>query len=484
MMKLKFTFLSIISGILTGVSFDFPQFSFLVWFSLVPLLFVIGHNSFKKSFLYCFIAGLAYFFTTIFWVGYVSILGMVLLVIYLSLYWGFFGVLSKLFFQEKYRLISISFIWALMEYIRTVAGGFGWVLLGYSQFENLILIQGASLLGVWFISFVVVLANVFLFDIFFRKQKRNYLLKELIIVIILFGGLFCYGLFSVSDKGDADNGLSVSLIQPNTKEIEKQLPLLQKQVKEKLIDLSGQVSEGSLVIFPEASWPWIMDMGNSYRFEEFISEVGKDFIIGAVIKEKGVFYNTSVFVCEKGKKIDVYKKIRLVPFGEYVPFRDFLFFVDALNYVGDIKKGRKIKLFSYKGVKIASLICFEDIFPGFVRRSVLKGADVLLNITNDAWFKGYPEAVQHLQIAVFRALEMNRPLVRVANTGISCIISPRGEVLKVLESDNKKVFSQGILNTTFPLGGKSSVYCRIGDIFMILGLLYLTLQLWIKKRKK
>jgi apolipoprotein N-acyltransferase len=204
--------------------------------------------------------------------------------------------------------------------------------------------------------------------------------------------------------------------------------------------------------------------------ESFVGKSSRDIVIGAVEKEDD-FHNTSFLFLKDGSLVDRYRKMNLVPFGEFIPFREFLGFIPEVSAFGDIAPGNTYTLFPYKGAKIAVLICFEDVFPALVSRFVRKGATLLVNITNDAWFNGHPEAGQHLQSAVFRAVEQRRFLVRAANTGISCIISPYGKPSQVLRLGEKDVLFEGLLSGEVSSIAKRSVYNKIGDVLIYLGLL-------------
>ncbi len=481
----KFLLLSIAGGVISGLSLNSACLSFLCWFSLIPLFYVLKKSSFKLSLLFSYLAGLSHFLTVIFWIGFVSRLGLAILLIYLSLYWLFFGLLCKSFFCGRGRYLSASpaFLWVVLEYVRASFGGFGWGLLGYSQYKNLWLIQPAGITGVWGISFLIVYANIVLFNLFIlldskhltglAKPKRKPVFLQALVFVFLMALSLEYSYFVLRKDYSKEAKLSLSIIQPNITREEKWAEGYSLINREKLFKLGRQAPLDSLLIFPEASWPDAVSELNLKEIEQFFSRLGRDGLIGTVIEEKGLFYNTALLVDKDSGITGVYKKIKLVPFGEYVPFRDYLPFIDVLNSLGDINPGKEYTVFSYGKAKISSPICFEDVFPDFVKEFVKRGANLLVNITNDAWFKGYPEAGQHLQSAVFRAVENRRVLVRVANTGISCIISPQGKISRRVSLGNKNVFVQGIRFSEVSLINSRSIYSRInsGLVFLILTVL-------------
>ena len=472
MRTLKYLLFSILAGVLSGLSFYRPELSFLIWFSLALLFFVIKGNSYKPAFFYSYAAGFTHFIIVIFWIGYVTKLGLFLLVLYLSLYWALFAVLSRRFIDSKEAPLVVSFIWVILEYVRTVFGGFGWALFGYSQSRFLQLIQVSDLLGPWPISFLIVYFNAILFGIFDKKNKII-LKKHLLLFTVLLLFVLTYGFLSLENKYPSERGLKISIIQPNIPQAKKWDPLFYGDIKDTLGELARISREDSLLILPEASWPHVVNKENQEDLEDFVKRNHRDLVIGVVEQKRNGHYNSSFLMSKNGNIENKYRKINLVPFGEYVPFRKFLSFIEVITNFSDISRGQELVIFPYKGFRMANLICFEDIFPRFVSRFVQKGADILINITNDAWFNGHPQAYQHLQIAVFRAVEQRRYLIRAANTGISCVISAKGEITDSVKAGNNDVFVRGVLTEEVYPVSKITVYNKIGDVFVYIGLIFL-----------
>ncbi|MBN2119641.1 MAG: apolipoprotein N-acyltransferase [Candidatus Omnitrophica bacterium] len=468
-MKLRYIAFSLISGILSGLSFNFPFLSLLLWFSLVSLFFTVKNTTYRGAFLYSYLAGFVHFLVAIYWIRFVTTLGLFLLIFYLSFYWGLAGLASKRFLESKKNIIFIPFLWIILEYVRAQFGGFGWALFGYSQYRWIYLIQSADMLGVWIISFLIVYCNLLLFNFFQLPDKRP-VIKQLFVFIILFFSFIAYGFLSLKTEYSSDRALSISIVQPNVGQYKKWDASYYPEIRDTLVRLTENTPRDSLVIFPEASWPYGLNDNDFADLRVFIKEVDRDLIMGIVEEERGKFHNSSFLFLKDGSFIGKYKKVNLVPFGEFVPLRRFLGFIDVLNEFGDISPGQELALFSYKDIKIATLICFEDIFPRLASRLTARGAEILVNITNDDWFKGYPEAVQHLQIAVFRAIEQRRFLIRSANTGISCVISPKGEIIKTLRRANKDVFIEGVLDEKVFSINKKTIYNILPDVLVYIGL--------------
>jgi apolipoprotein N-acyltransferase len=474
-MRIKLSFLSILSGLSAAISFNFPGFSFLVWVAFIPLFWVISQSNYRQSFIYSFIAGIVHFLVVIFWVGFVTRLGLFLLVIYLGLYWGIFGLGCRRFVSKPGGIAGVGFLWIGLEYLRTNLGGFGWSLLGYSQYRNLLVIQVSDIFGVWAVSFLIICINFILYNIIISKQKtKKFIFGQFLTGFCLFGICLFYGWFSLRQGADLNNSLVVSLVQPNISQEEKWDPLSGEKIKGRLKYLGQNSDKSSLVVFPESSWPDVLRERDIKQVHSFSKSIDRDIILGTVIREGLYFYNTAILQ-ERNKPPQIYKKLKLVPFGEYVPFRNFLTFIDVFNSLGDMRQGQEYILLEYKQAKVAVLICFEDTFPGLARNFILKGANILLNITNDAWFKGNPQSLQHLQTAVFRAIENRKSLVRVANTGISCIISPLGEVLNRVSSDGRDLFIQGGITDEVFLNKQKSLYSRLGDVLVFIGMVYLVI---------
>ncbi|MFA6281194.1 MAG: apolipoprotein N-acyltransferase, partial [Candidatus Omnitrophota bacterium] len=235
----------------------------------------------------------------------------------------------------------------------------------------------------------------------------------------------------------------------------------------------------SLVIFPEASWPLVVSDANYDLLRTFIKEIGRAALIGVVTSEGDSFYNATMFFGKDAEFIGIYRKIKLVPFGEYIPLRNLFSFIDVINSIGDTSRGKEYKVFSYKDKKFSVLICFEDIFPLFVTK-FSKQSDFLINITNDAWYGGNPEANQHLGMVVLRAVENRISIARCANTGISGWVSYKGDIHK-LNYQNKDVDIPGTLNFDLPLNAQRTLYNKWGEVFVYLCMAFLVLVMLLKK---
>lgn len=424
---------------------------YLAYFAISIALSTLKKPSegFKKGFLF----GLIYSMLTMYWITHVlkhygnlplpiAISLMLLLCMYLALY---YAVFFKIFVLLRKRLtpyffpLIMSLIFVILEVIRSYAlSGFPWMLLGYTQHSFLSLIQIANPLGVYGVSFVVIFFNISL--TYLTEKKWTYRIN-LIIALTFFILSVLYGNHRIKTiKSNLNNkeAVTVSVIQGNIDQSQKWEKSLQKQIIDKYISLTEKelVNNPTIIIWPETALPFIyaIDIDLTEYLKKFLSEKNFFLFTGFPHYDYGddgkLYYTNSAGIFYKGELINKYHKTHLVPFGEYVPLKKILFFVDKLVVsAGDFLAGKKLKILSANNLKIGTLICYESIFPEISKEYKLKGANILINITNDAWFGKTSAPYQHFAMSKFRAIENELFLIRSANTGISGIISPLGEVL-------------------------------------------------------
>jgi apolipoprotein N-acyltransferase len=210
---------------------------------------------------------------------------------------------------------------------------------------------------------------------------------------------------------------------------------------------------------------------------DFAAEAHADLLLGSDVFDGDKGYNAAILVPAKGDELQIYRKIHLVPFGEYVPLRHSfpLFAAIAGHWVpGDFAFGTEFVRFklSTAAVRVAPLICFEDTIGELTRQFVLpekseRGADLLVNITNDGWFLHSAGSKQHLANAIFRCVETRRPMVRAANTGVTCFINEFGQITQKLQDEKGGTFGEGVLVGQVPVPTDASLtfYARRGEFF-------------------
>ncbi len=484
-MKYKNILLAVFSGILLIFIFPALNFSILSWIALIPLLLSIKNKSLKESFLLGFLAGLIAFSGLLYWliltlvryggISYgVSLFVFLLLVSYLALYIACFSWAFR-FFTIRFPVSGFRFLyggclWVSLELLRTyLFTGFPWVLLGYSQWRSLAIIQISELTGVYGVSFLIVMVNVAIAQATEIKdiKKRMKILLLPVVVILL---CLVYGVFVVSKSSNAvgEASIKVSVIQANINQDVKWDELSQFDILDKYEELTRRVSKenSEIIVWPETAVPGYLrhERGLFYRVSNTARLNNVWLIVGGPDFINDNYYNAAFLISPKGEIADQYNKIHLVLFGEKVPLRKPLSkFFKILDEMGDYTPGEGISLLETPSAKFGVVICFESIFPDLFRRFVKSGADVMVNITEDCWYGRTSAPWQHFSVNIFRAVENRTPVIRVANTGISGFIDPYGRVRK-----SSAIFTEDFLTDDVLLREKTTFYTRYGDIFSYL----------------
>jgi len=483
---------------------SFPNFNLwgFGWFGFVPLFFALEDKNSFQRFLIGYLTGIIFFCGVIWWLCHVSILGLVLLILYLAIYFGIFGLFIRSYLlSTTYSLFFIPSFWILLEYLRShLFTGFGWALLGYSQYLNLTLIQISDITGIWGVSFFMMMTNTVIYELIkdFRlvfavhrlpkseviATRYTLYAKRYLLVFILFIVIWGYGVFRLGQYTNDKPKLKVSVIQGNIPQEIKWEKEAGKFILDRYLDLTLKAAEDhpDLIIWPEAAYPKVLiytDKKDRLIVEDFVEEKKIPLLLGVVIREDRRYFNSAVLIEPDKRAPQRYDKLHLVPFGEYIPLKKIFRFLETVYPIGDFTPGKDYTLFSLTSKeldvsesKFSVLICFEDIFPEISRRFVKKGADFLVVITNDAWFGKSSAPYQHLQASVFRAIENRRYLVRAANTGVSCFITPKGEIISKVSKNKEDIFISGYRTEEVLLKKRNlTLYTRFGDYFIPLCLI-------------
>lgn len=498
--------LAILSGIMLTASFPPFRLSFLAFFALVPLLFSIKNEPFSKAFKLGLIAGTTHYLTLIYWIvvvlgrygnlsTLVSLGPFVLLCLYLSLYLAFFSGLTTWLISSRFFLLFIGSVWVGLEYVRAkLLTGFPWCLLGYTQYNHLYLIQVADLCGVYGISFLIILSNGLLYHLFFgRHNKIKGTLKwEILSVLLLVGGTYAYGYYCLK-TGTVDKAhsrmVNAVIVQANIDQSLKWEPTYQTETIEiyQRLTRSAYDFKPDLIVWPETSVPFFFqnDVEFAPKIIALVRESNSSIMFGSPaykqIDGKTKYYNRAYLITSTDQPYQYYDKVKLVPFGEYVPLKRYLFFVNRLvPAAGDFESGNRIAPLKGKHFLPGILICFEAIFPELASTHTRRGADILINLTNDAWFGKTSAPHQHLSMAVFRAVENRRPMIRAANTGISAFIGPEGRIIELSSLFKEETLKASIGISNSPL----TFYARFGDLFafslLAISLIKILSRLWQK----
>lgn len=473
---------SLLSGVLLALSFPRLDVAPLAWFGLVPLLLVSQRRPFASG----FAAGIGFFGLVLYWLNIVmvnyghlhpvlSVVAYLILIAYLA---SFFGVAIWAGHRLKERLglclsLTLPAVWVALEFLRSFfLTGFPWAMLGYSQQSLLSLIQSADLLGPYGLSYLLVLSNVclaLLVSWIVLRKTTPFPRLVLIMTLLLAGGNFVYGQFRLQQQPDhREASLQTVLTQGDIDQSLKWDPAYQWGTIDiyKRLSLQQQDQPAQLIIWPESAVPFFFQEPGvlSDQVRQVATRRGAWLLFGSPafedINRRRRYLNSAFLLSPSGEDLGRSDKVHLVPFGEYVPLKSVFPFIDKLVVgIGDFSPGT-ISPLPMNGHKIGVLVCFEGIFPELAREYVRRGSDLLVNITNDAWFGKSSAPYQHLAMVRFRAVENRIWLARAANTGISALIAPSGRI-----TTRSGLFERVALSGTVGLGAQPTLYNRFGDIF-------------------
>lgn len=480
--------------------FSFPQVNWfgLAFVALVPLFFAIDGKTLKQSFQLSYKVGWLFFLCVLYWITLVppevlTFFGLLALVGYLSLYFGLFGMFY--YWSRKHppllKLFILPGVWTVLEFVRGhFLSGFGWASLCHSQSDNLLLIQISDVTGMLGVSFFIVFVNVFVkecLDVFLASRNSQGQQKcpgksLRIVFVTVVVVVFAYGQYCLTHyPARFESGVKIAVIQGNISQSEKLNQSLwdRNYLRYKTLTLKAVEQRPDLIIWPETALPGYINWDDTFliKVRDFVKEIKIPVLLGTVENEGDDFYNIALLITQDGEIVEKYRKMHLVPFGEFIPLRSTFPVISSIIPIGDFSASDVFTVFNAKKKwmkdipSFAVQICFEDAVPQMVREYVNRSADFLVNITNDAWFKDTKAPFLHLQSSVFRAVENRKTLVRAANTGVSGFISPVGKVYQVVQSSgrgSKRTFVEGFSIGSVYLNQQDSVYSRGGDFFVFL----------------
>ena len=510
--------LVIASGLALALAFPKSDVSLLAWVAFVPFFYAIEGEPLKNVFWWGWLQGLACYVGSLYWVvitlnefaGVHFVLSLVPMVLLAGVV-GIFTAVSMWtgeFTARRLRLpivITMPIAWAAVELVRTYFPiGFPWNLLGETQYRNVELIQFAEFTGTYGVSALIIFFNVVIFMVLLRRGSRRLqtlslsILTGVMIAAIVFGNWRMHQLKSIKPDGS----FRVAMVQGNIPQSVKWDPTAQAPTFKIYSDESTQTAKqgADLIVWPEAAATFLFqpddrypaavadDAGYRTALLQLAHDIGKPILFGApalVVRDDRVvgFANRAYLVSAQGEVTAWYDKIQLVPFGEYVPYRAVLgYFVNRIVHgMGDMVAGDQQTLFDLNGAKLSVLICYESIFPDLARRSVKKGADVMVNITNDAWYGTSSAPYQLLAMSAMRSVETKVPMIRAANTGISAVILDDGTI-----TATTPLFKRGTELEDVSWRPVRTLYTMVGDLFAEICLFLTALALiwgWRRPRK-
>ncbi|GAB4388603.1 MAG: apolipoprotein N-acyltransferase [Thermodesulfovibrionales bacterium] len=482
--------------------FDFYPVAFVALAPFIVSLYDMRPGAAFKAGLFM---GLPYFFGTQYWIYHSihhyggmalvpSLAVVLLLAFYESLYTAFFGLFlsMKLRSTQLPALFLAPVLWVVAELVRSyLFTGFPWSSLGYSQYRFLPLIQIADITGVYGVSFLVVAVNGALADFFIAKKRRrqmplfnlSYTLAGLALLLAAVAGTFGYGLYRLGEVRPGET-FRASVVQGNIRQDIKWDPAYQREVLDTYTRLtdSAMYRKPSLVLWPETAAPFYFgaDAARTGELRAFQKALGVHLLLGSVtVRGEGLLANSVILLDPSGETSYTYDKIHLVPFGEYIPLGRVLFFLDKMVAgIGDYVPGKEhLKAETPMG-SFATLVCYEIIFPGLVRKFYKDGGDFMATITNDAWFGDTAGPYQHFSMAALRAVENRKPVIRAANTGVSGFIDSSGRIVSTTP-----IFVRAVLTEDVRTDRTLSFYSRFGDLFAYLCIIVTVLMCFNLKRR-
>lgn len=489
-LKHKDTFLVVLSGILMGFAFPPLRFYLFSFVGLIPLFWVINkRNSLleinKAMYVFAFIFNLI----TLYWVGswteeadkFLMISGVVLMffnpILFLIPSTIYYFIQKKI--GKTYAFYLLPFFWVSFEYLYTVTEfRFPWLLIGNSLAFFSSFIQIADIIGTFGLSLVVLLSNSIFFLIYYDYQKnREVDIKRLILPLVFYLFTIGYSYYTENKNYDTSKKIKVGLIQPNLNPWEKWAGKnVSEQVEEYLsLSKSAVKKEAKLIIWPESALPVYLS-SNKYRNEKRrihkFTDTNKIFILTGMpdfnlysgneapqfakkIENTGLSFtsfNSAYLFSPQKREVQEYHKTMLVPFGEKIPYVEYLPLLgDLFKWevgisswnIGDGAKNFEI-IRENDTISVGTAICIESIYPNYIAEFTKLGAEFLVVITNDSWYGYSSGPFQHQAFSVLRAIENRKYIVRVANGGISTVINPKGETLRISELFTKDVLTAKI----------------------------------------
>jgi apolipoprotein N-acyltransferase len=498
------------SGLFIPLSFPKSDLELLAWIALVPLHWALDGKTKAQAFWIGWLSGTIAFTGMMAWVVTamttygkvplpVSYGILLLLTAYLGLYIGLYSA-GAVWFRSlipRYGFFVFPCLWVTLELIRTYAlSGMPWGLLGYSQYRQIEIIQIADHMGVYGVSFLIVLVNVALAEFlswlmpYFRNFRPARLPWELAAMAALLVTLsWQYGLVTLSETPFSDvprSSITVGVVQPNVDQAVKWDTAYREETLARFDRLTEKLARATdLVVWPEAATPFVFEREPVYQLQlmALANRAQAPILFGSPAlrfypDRRPYLMNSAYLLAPDGQLLGRYDKHHLVPFGEYIPFKSSLLsFLDKLvEGIGDFEPGTGPTVLTLppnpksatagtagttlRPINFGVAICYEVIFPNLVRQFAANGAEFLVTVTNDAWFGPSAAASQHFSMVVFRSVENHLAFARSANTGISGFIDPFGRIVEATP-----IFTEQAVKATMQIWRPYTFYSRHGDVF-------------------
>jgi apolipoprotein N-acyltransferase len=451
----------------------YPRFSF-VWLApvaLTPLLIACAREErWQWRLAFGYGAGVAYWFGLCNWIQWTLThhagvgAGMAwflfaLVCLAKALQMGVFAAVAGLLVRSVFALPAIAALWVAIEWTHAYTG-FEWLNLGNAGSDMSIPLRLAPLTGVWGLSFAFALMSAAVAALILRRPRLQ------IVWLLLLPALVFFPEVPRAERGN----VSAVLVQPNIDDETDWTPELVRRTEQQLTLLSvapvlTRDSDVELIVWPEMPAPFYdTDPGFTGTVAATAKKAEAAVLTGVVARTpKGDPLNSALLVGSNGAAISRYDKVNLVPFGEFVPWPFGLLTSKVSTEAGDFAAGKNVVISAVGDHRIGTFICYESVFPSYIRRFAAGGAEALFNISNDSWFGKSAARYQHLQIVRMRAAENARWILRATDNGITAAIDPAGRVLRATAEYEE-------LAARFPYRYRKDLtfYTRYGDWFVLL----------------
>lgn len=499
-----------------GVWFGFPNdlFSFPPAVLLWPIsLALLGLNSpsAKKAAFHCWLGGFLGSCATLYWLCFPVIdvgelhwapgaLCAAFICACLSVFGAAFGVVAY-WLREARPLaaaVVLSLFWYFLELLLSYYPAFPWLALCGALAASPVFIQSADLVGAYFTDALWIFAALAITFNFpaARGDSCEAGFAGACVGATMLAFLTVYGVFKIGEPPEAAEEVYALFVDGNINQNQKWAPEFQRKSLDTYLDLTRRGIERArekgvenpLIIWPETSAPFFFERGGvlAADLRECAAKTGCPLLFGAPglgfskSRHEEVVYNRAFLLAPNGAAAGYYDKEQLVPFGEYLPsWLNFPFLEALLQGVGIYEEGVETAPLKYGPLALGVLICYEGIFPRLAQARVTAGANILVDLSNDGWFRGSPASRQHLLLTAPRCVEQNRWLLRCANTGASAVVDPRGRI--VFEGPRFKA-SQFL--TRAGLTEKRSVYHRAAPLIPGAAVVLLFAALFLGRKPK
>jgi len=492
---------AIVSAFLLFAMFPPLEWTWAAGVALIPLLVMARRVPARMALKMGGVTGFLFWLFSMLWLTHVTAAGWILLSAYCAVYF-----LPTVWMANRWRggsagfAVSLAIVWMGSEFLRSwIFGGFSWNPLGVGVTPWLPAIQLAEFGGVWLVSGLIVFFNALLAWAVVEHRGWRAWGGGMLVVALVLG----WGVWRAQQPTPQERSIRVALVQTSIPQDEKWVTAKIEMIYARLQELTRKAQTDprlELVIWPETALP--DDVRNSipsYSLVWSLCTNGTEILTGSLdtaTLDSGepLYFNSAFLFDVEGRMVGEYDKRKLVAFGEFIPGQRWIPFEwqRTLGFPLSITGGKNGAVFhaADKRIPLAPLICFEDILPPLARADVRNGARMLVNLTNDAWFDARVAPRQHMRNAVMRAVENRVPLIRAANTGVTCVINPSGRLASFLSDGNGRTDAPGVLwaDVAVPPDGMSlTFYSRFGDMVGIAcalaTLMWLARVLWNRRKR-